>query len=285
MSPCTGYVPPVTEQLHGPDPTAGSDCAICTARAAIMFATCGSVNPSPDKIRAQAGLDVPNPPPDDFSTTIQEYARAVNAFDDEARREGYDGINAGVHERGRWDDLEPVLKDESKFVCVLVDYGVLNSREPAKSGDPGFNGSHAIGVFGYTPSTDTDDGTVKYRIWDSLCDGRRSEIPKGHTYWKASTLRDAADAYAGGGSGTATWCTTPRATVTDPTPEPEPPDPCATSRRADAEALLNEAKGALIGSGDRELVRLALWIWRMRGGNVEGLSLPVRSGVTPDDAP
>jgi hypothetical protein len=277
------YVPPLTEQLHGPDPTAGSDCAICCARMAIMFATCGKVYPSPDKIRAQSGLDEPDPP-GDYSTTITEYAKAVNAFDDEARDRGYpDGISAGVHERGAWDDLEPVLKAEEKWVTIFVDYGVLNSKEPGKSGDPGFDGSHAISVFGYTPASETQDGTHKYRIFDPLCDGRRSSIPKGPTYWKASTLRDAADAYAGGGSGTATWCTTPRSKASDPDPAPEPPDPCSTSYAADGRALLELVHEFLLHRQGYEARKLAAGVRRHQGDNPEGLSLPVHSGVTPDD--
>lgn len=279
---CDNYVPPLVEQLHGPDPTAGSDCAICCARMAIMFATCGQVNPSPDKIRKQAGLDKPDPPPDDYSTTMSEYVKAVNAFDDEARDRGYDGIGAGVHERARWDDLEPVLKDERKWVTMFVDYGVLNEREPAKSGDKGFDGAHAIGVFGYTPQSETSDGTVKYRVFDPLCDGRRAEVPKGPTFWKASTLKDAADAYAGGGSGTATWCTTPRSASTDPEP-PDPPDPCATDRDADRRALLQLVYEEFRDAGNQH--RLARWIRRVQGNNPEGLTLPVHSGVTPDDTP
>lgn len=280
---CNDYVPPLVEQLHGPDPTAGSDCAICCARMAIMFATCGTVNPSPDKIRKQSGLHVPDPPPDDYSTTMTEYARAVNAFDDEARDRGYEGIGAGVKERGAWSDLEPVLKDERKWVTLFVDYGVLNDREPAKSGDDNFRGAHAIGVFGYTPKSETNDETVKYRVFDPLCDGRNPDVPKGPTYWKAATLRDAADAYAGGGSGTATWCTTPRSALTDPEPEPEPPDPCATSHDADVRALLQLAYEHVRSLPTWEAHLLALWIRRVQGANAEGRGLPVHAGVTPDE--
>lgn len=281
---CNDYCPPHVEQLHGPDPTAGSDCAICCSRMAIMFATCGKVDPSPDKIRKQSGLDEPEPA-GDYSTTITEYAKAVNAFDDEARDRGYpDGIGAGVHERGQWDDLEPVLKDEQKWVTLFVDYGVLNNKEPSKSGDPNFNGSHAISVFGYTPASETSDGTHKYRVFDPLCDGRKSNIPKGPTYWKAATLRDAADAYAGGGSGTATWCTTPRSQPNS-NPEPEPPDPCSTSYAAEGRALLElvrEYVRTRAARGDVNAGRLADWIRRHQGDNPEGLALPVHSGVTPD---
>jgi hypothetical protein len=218
---CPDYSPPHVEQLHGPDPTAGSDCAICCARMALMFATCGKVNPSPEKIRAQANLDEPNPPPSDYSTTMTEYQRCLNAFDDEARDRGFGGITANVHERGRWDQLEPVLKAEDVWVTMFVKYSVLNQREPSKSGDPGFGGSHAIGVYGYKSKAETGDNTVKYRVFDPLCDGRRKEIPSGPTWWKASTLRDAADAYAGGGSGTATWCQTPRSKLEADTLNPE----------------------------------------------------------------
>ena len=206
----SGYVPPLVEQLHGPDPTCGSDCAICCARMALMFATSGKVNPSPDKIRKQAGLDKPDPPPSDYSTTMTEYQRALDSFDARARELGYDGITANKKERGRWTDLEPILKAATKWVTVFVNYGKLNDLEPGKSGDKNYRKAHAISVFGYKSKSETGDGTVKFKVYDPLCDGRKKSIPKGPTWWRASTLRDAADAYAGGGSGTATWCVTPR---------------------------------------------------------------------------
>lgn len=286
---CPDYCPPLVEQLHGPDPTAGSDCAIACARMALMFASCGHVDPSIDKIRAQAGLDRPDPPPDDYSTTMTEYRSAVLAFDDRFRELGYEGVKANATERGSWEDLEAKLKDEDRWVTTFVDYGTLNRLEPAKSGDTGFAGAHAIGVFGYQSKEQTADGSVKFRVFDPLCDGRRPDVPKGPTWWKASTLRDACDDYAGGGEGTATWCVTPRAVFTDPEPEPQPPDPCATSYQADRAAMLEELRqflGTIEASArDRAKIRdLANWIRRHQGSNREGRSLPVRSGVTPDDS-
>jgi len=209
VTDCATYRPPLVEQLHGPDPTCGSDCAICCARMALMFATCGKVNPSPDKIRAQSGLDKPNPPPSDFSTTIWEYQSAVLAFTDRARQAGFAGLTANVRQRAPWDDLQAIIKAQAKWVTVYVSYAVLNALEPAKSGDPGFGGAHAIGVLGYKSKSETGDGTVKFRVYDPLCDGRRKGIPKGPTWWRAATLRDAADAYASG-TANATWCVTPR---------------------------------------------------------------------------
>lgn len=280
------YIPPLTEQLHGPDPTAGSDCAICCARMAIMFATCGAVNPSPDKIRAQSGLDAPNPPPSDYSTTITEYAKAVNAFDDEAKGKGYEGIGAGVHERGSWEDqLAPLIRDEVKWATVFVDYGTVNDAIPGKTGDKNFRGAHAIGVFGYVPPDESGSGDPMVKVFDPLCDGRASNIPKGPVWWPMYVLREAADAYAGGGDGTATWCATPRSKLTEPDNPPEPPDPCATVQSSDRTALLNEAMVLLREKGSIPAARLALalWIWRMRGGNPEGLALPVHAGVKPDE--
>ena len=275
---CSDYCPPLTEQLHGPDPTAGSDCAIACARMALQFATCGRIDASIDKIRKQSGLDKPDPP-GDYSTTMTEYVKALNSFDARARELGYDGITANSVERGRWTDLEPKLKAEDRWATVFVDYGVVNDREPSKTGDKGFRGAHAVSVYGYKSKSETSDGTVKYRVFDPLCDGRRSDIPKGPVYWKASTLKDACDVYAGGGSGTATWCITPRSKST--APAPEPPDPCATSYEADARALFNEARDFLLATPFGEA--LAEVIRRHQGTNPEGLALPVHSGVTPDD--
>jgi hypothetical protein len=279
---CANYVPPLVEQLHGPDPTAGSDCAIACAAMAIRFATCEKVNPNIDKVREQSGLDEPNPPPDDYSTTMSEYAKAVNAFDGRAKEAGFsDGIGASVKERGPWDSgdsgLAPTIRAEEKWVTVFVDYGVLNDREPSKSGDKGFRGSHAVSVFGYTPKDETSDGTAKCKVFDPLCDGRRAEIPKGPTWWKMSTMQAAADAYAGGGSDNATWCVTPRSKSSDP--EPVPP-PCKTAYASDRAALLQLVYEQLReGEGGERLAEL---IREHQGDNPEGLELPVHSGVKPD---
>ncbi len=274
------YVPGLTEQLHGPDPTAGSDCAIACAKMAIRFATCGTLDPGMDAIRKQAGLDKPNPPPDDYSTTMSEYAKAVNAWDDEARDRGYDGIGTGVHERGSWEDqLAPAIRDETKWITTFVDYGVLNQREPGKSGDKNFMGSHAISVFGYKSADETDSGNPMVKVFDPLCDGRNNDTPDGPVWWQMSTLRDACDAYAGGGAGTATWCATPRSKLTDPEEPPEPVDPCSTAQASVNAAMLNEARARLSRLGMRPL---AEWIRREQGPNREGRDLRVHPGVKPD---
>lgn len=276
---CT-WIPPLVEQLHGPDPTAGSDCAIACAKMAIRFATCGTLDPGMDAIRAQAGLDKPNPPPDDYSTTIEEYSRAVEAWDDEARKRGYQGVTANVHERGSWQDqLAPLIREEVKWATVFVDYGVVNDREPSKTGDKNFNGAHAVGVFGWTSADDSRTGEAQVRIFDPLCDGRASNIPKGTTWWRMSTLRDAADAYAGGGSDTVTWAATPRSKYTDPEPEPEPPvDPCA-----DAVGAATSAR-TLVGAATF-LLRWALEdLERANGGNPDAEGIRIRPGVKPDSA-
>ena len=285
---CPNYVPPLVEQLHGPDPTAGSDCGIAVAKMAIRFATCGTLDPGMDALRAQSGLDEPNPPPSDYSLTVTEYARAVNAFDDEARKRGYDGIGTGVHERGSWEDqLAPAIRDELKWMGCIVDYGVVNDMVPGKTGDKGFNGNHFVGVFGFVPAEESGSGDPMVKVFDPLCDGRRSDIPKGPVWWPMYVLREAMDAYAGGGAGTATWCATPRSKLTDPDQPPDPPDSCDTVRSTDHLAFLNEAVRVLAEPGSVPSARLALalWIWRTRGGNLEGLSLPVHQGVKPDTAP
>jgi hypothetical protein len=278
---CTGYNPPHVEQLHGPDPTAGSDCAIAVAKMAIRFATCGVMDPGMDQLREDAGLDVPNPPPSDYSTTMSEYQRLINSQDERARDRGFEGLTANATERGRWNELEEILKAEKKWTAMFVQYSILNDREPSKSGDPNFDGAHAIGVYGYKSSSETDDGTVKFKVYDPLCDGRKASIPKGPTWWKAATLRDAADAYAGGGDGTATWCVTPRAESLVAA------EPDATWALTDARDLLCELRGWLrdnLPDNHRGAKLLFRDISEYLGGNREGLSLPVHSGVTPDDA-
>jgi hypothetical protein len=275
---CT-WIPPLVEQLHGPDPTSGSDCAIACAAMAIRFATCDAVNPGIDKVREMAGLDQPNPPPDDYSTTMTEYAKAVNAFDQRAYEAGYEGIAANVHEREPWEagdsGLAPAIRDESKWITVFVDYGVVNDREPDKTGDKDFGGSHAVSVFGYKSKAETDAGVPKVKVFDPLCDGRRSDIPKGPVWWQMSTLRDAADAYAGGGSGNATWCATPRSKLTAPTPPPDPaPEPCAEAMAA---RTLVGAAAALLAWALRELEAA-------NSGNPDAEGITIHSGVKPGDA-
>jgi hypothetical protein len=283
MMACS-YVPPLIEQLHGPDPTAGSDCAIACAKMAIRFATCGALDPGMDAIREQAGLDEPNPPPDDYSTTMSEYARALNAWDDEAKRAGYEGIGAGVHERESWEDqLAPLIRQEEKWSTVFVKYAIVNKYIPGKSGDKGFGGSHAIGVYGFAPADETDSGEPMVKVFDPLCDARAANIPQGPVWWPMWVLRDAAKGYTGGDDADAvTWCATPRSKLTDPPTEPEPPDPCGTAYASDVSAMLEEARERLLDTRDSRAIKLAAWIRRMQGPNREGVGIRVRPGVKPD---
>lgn len=283
---CEDYTPPHVEQLHGPDPTAGSDCAIAVAKMAIRFGTCGQLDPGMDAIREQAGLDTPNPPgSNDYSTTMDEYVRCLNSYDDEAQRAGFKGVSAMEHERGQWENddqgLAPTIRREEHWCCVFVDYGVVQDREPAKTGDKSFRGAHAVGVYGFKSADETDDGKAKCKVYDPLNDGRRDEIPKGPVWWLMSTMRDAADAYAGGGEGTATWTATGRSERQDDAPEPEPPDPCAQAMTASRE-LLGEARSWLYahrgGAADELFDRISDYL----GGNREGLGITVHSGVKPD---
>src|SRR5262245_22437517 len=282
------YIPPVITQLcttdgkKRPDPTAGSDCAMSAAAEAIRFATNGKVNPSIDDVRKRSGLDKPNPPPNDYSTTATEYAMAVNSFDQRATEAGYDGIGAGVHERGSWDDLVKVIKGEQKWVTILVSYAELNDREPSKSGDRNFRGAHAIGVFGFKTDQETGDGTAKAKVWDSLCDGRPlpggGKAPDGNTWWKMSTLKAAADRYAKDAKdGLVTWITTPRSKPLTPPVPPEPP-PCE-ELLARAYDLLGAAVPLLRSSKDAR--SLAAEILDFLPDTSDASATPVKPGVKP----
>lgn len=260
-----------------PDPTSGSDCGMAQAKGAIRFATCNKVSPSIEEIRKQSGLDEPNPPPDDYSTTVTELAKAINAFDDEATDRGFKGINAGVHERHVYSDLVEAIKREDTYLILFVDYGVLNDREPGKSGDKNFDGSHVVGVYGFKTDQETGDGTAKAKVFDSLCDGRKSGVPKGPTWWKMSTIKSATDAYTGGPSGTATWISIPRSERTDePDPEPVPP-PCS-DQLAVAYDLLGEAVGYL-QHGNRDERDLRKRILNFLPDTSEAATITVKPGV------
>lgn len=262
-----------------PDPTAGSDCALACAKMAIRFGTCNHVSPSIETIRKQAGLDKPDPPPDDFSTTATEYARAVNAFDDEAQAKGFVGLNAGVHERQDTSGLWDVVQEAKKWVTVLIDYGVVNDLEPKKSGDKNFRGSHAVGVFGFKPKAQSSNGRHKVKVFDPLADGRASNIPSGPQWWDWTTLEQAADHYAKEeNDGLVTWITTPRADRVQEPPDPEP-EPCE-----DQVAVLQDVLGETLGVIDgvlSELRAIRSTIEDALPDRSAARTTRVRSGVKP----
>lgn len=59
-------------------------------------------------------------------------------------------------------------------VQLAIDYGVLND-ELRRTGDPNFRGGHSVLVYGQRRR----QGVVEWRLFDSLDDKRRSNIPQG----------------------------------------------------------------------------------------------------------
>ena len=225
---CPDYVPAPHRAAARARPDRGIGLRDCCAAMAIRFATCGEVDPIDRQgPRACRGSTSPTPRPTTTAPRSASTRRRSTRSTTRAREAGLpDGIGANVNERGRWDsDLELALLTgtrRSGSPC-FVDYGVLNDREPSKSGDKGSGAAHAISVFGYKSArTRPTTAPSSSRSAIPCATGGDPEIPKGPTWWKMSTLQAAADAYAGGGSGTATWCITPRSKASNPDPSPRP---------------------------------------------------------------
>jgi len=79
-----------------------------------------------------------------------------------------------------------------RVVCIAIDYGVFN-KKMSKTGDPNFTGGHGIAVLG---EKKWNDGTIVWRLYDSLDDNRRNSIPQGPRWVPRYKVLKAAEAWA-----------------------------------------------------------------------------------------
>ena len=234
------YSPKFQKQLDG-SPTASSDCGVRSASMGIDWATDGAKVPNVADFRRRAGTvgDKPN-----TTATLQ---KGVQSYDTAAETNGYKPLKATRKLQAPHSELDS-LAGAGRWLTLSIDYGVVNDRRPDLSGDRAFRGGHSVGLLGRR----VFNGTVEYKIWDPLADGRRDGIPKGPKWWPRTLVQKATEKFAqksGAWTGLLQINSNP---VEDPTP-PEPPEPPKPPKPTPEEVIarltkeLNEANGRIDG--------------------------------------
>lgn len=170
------YWPRHRTQLWRPV-TGRVDCGPRSWQHAIDHATRGQDVPGIDRIRLLGRVPGPQ------MTNVFDGSLVFDRLDLRARRV----VN------GDWDELTTALR-RGAGVVLCISYGVLNDRNPWRSGDPNFRGGHSIYLQGIHRSRDR---RLRTRSFDSLYDGRRAGIPEGPQWCRVGMLRAAAEAFAG----------------------------------------------------------------------------------------
>ena len=164
------YQPKLQAQLNG-SRTAGEDCVVRASSTGVDWATKGAKVPAVSDFRKRAR---------NASTGLntEEAHRGLRSYDTPAELGGFSDIVAHRYLRQPKAELRERVK-AGRFVVLWMSYAVLNDTRPNLSGDPRFRGAHAIGVLGQR----VREGTVEWRVWDSLADGRRKGIAEGPDWW------------------------------------------------------------------------------------------------------
>lgn len=170
------YRPKHRTQLWRPE-TGRVDCGPRTWQHAIDVATRSHDVPGIDRVRALAGVSGPQ------TTNVYDADRAFERLHLRYARK----VNAA------WDLAVQALRD-GKGLHLCVAYGVINDRQPSRSGDRAFRGGHSIYV---QELRRTRTGQRIVLSFDSLYDGRRREIPDGPQWVRLGVLGDACEAFAG----------------------------------------------------------------------------------------
>ena len=163
-------------QLWRPE-TGQFDCGPRTWQHGIDFARRSHDVPGIDRLRQWAG---------------QPGAQTTNVYDADRVFERM-GLKYARKVNAEWDVAVQALKS-GKGLHLCVAYGVMTDLQRAKSGDKQFRGGHSIWV---QEIRRTREGRRIVLDFDSLFDGRRSNIPEGPQWLRLSTLRAACAAFAG----------------------------------------------------------------------------------------
>jgi hypothetical protein len=187
--------PELIKQLDG-SADAGANCGMAAAAMAVNFATQGARKPTPTMMRKRAGA--PSGPGRATNTANQE--RAVESFDGKGEHSGNSDSTGGreplkYHRKlGQpWKVLQDALDTGTKVVNVQIDYDVVNSKWPSKSGDKNYTGDHSITLFG---RRQTKTGMWELRSYDPLYDGRKAGVPKGPQWLPEWVIKMAAEKFA-----------------------------------------------------------------------------------------
>lgn len=154
------FIPPHQKQLGRP--TGSTACGPVSISVGIHAITRGDIKPGIQDIRARMGKA-------DGPTNVWDAERAVTSYKHGGKPLTYRKVF----------DIEKVKTavKNGRPVQIAVDYGMWNKRMQT-TGSPTFIGGHSLLVYGQKR---WKDGTVVWRVYDSLEDARRPGIPKG---WK-----------------------------------------------------------------------------------------------------
>lgn len=151
-------VPRVRPQLQSGLETEGNNCAFETVRGLVEWATNGGTVPGIRAMRRYLGV------PSSGIDCLQA-KRLYNNY----------GLTASFVRN--FSVVEQALMD-GKAVHAAISYKALNADVPELSGDPGFDGGHAVGLFLREHVLQGDTGPWWCMLLDPLADGRRSNIAK-----------------------------------------------------------------------------------------------------------
>jgi hypothetical protein len=178
------YWPKLQPQLDG-SKTAGEDCGPRAASTGVDWATEGAKVPTIADFRRRAGRPTGD-------TNTEQLTKALVSYDTRSETNGRTDIKA----YRKVMQPKSVLRDAitgGKYAVVQMDYGELNDRRPDLTGDPRFRGMHSIGVVGQR----VREGSVEWRVYDSLADGRRAGIEKGPDWWPRWLVETTAEGFTG----------------------------------------------------------------------------------------
>ena len=167
-----------------PGATRGSkDCNVRAFQHAFGFLTKDKFVPYVDNIRIRMGRPGPT------GTTLWNSQKAAATYDAALAKVGRKPIRVYLKftKKALIADVQA-----GRVACIAIDYGQFN-KNMNKTGDPNFKGGHGIMVLG---EKRWNDGTLVWRLYDSLDDNRRNSIPQGPRWVPRYKVLAAAQAWA-----------------------------------------------------------------------------------------
>ena len=159
------------------------DCNVRAFQHGFDYLTRGRFIPWVESIRVRMGRPGPT------GTNLWDSQQAALTYDDALARRGRNPIRVFLKFTKR--AVKQAIRDK-RIVVLAVDYGEWN-RRMGKTGDPNYDGGHAIAVLG---EKQWSDGTIVWRVYDSLEDNRRDAIPQGPKWRPRWKVLKAAEAWA-----------------------------------------------------------------------------------------
>lgn len=177
------YVPKLQPQLNNGSKTGGEDCGPRSSCMGADWATEGALlTPIPEfrrRARRPAG-----------DTNTEQLTNALRSYDTPKETNGRTDIQAFRKLRQPKSTLREAITD-GKYVVVQMSYAVLQRIAPGWDACPTFHGMHSIGVMGQR----VREGSVQWRVFDPLADGRRKGIPTGPDWWPRWVVEGVAEGF------------------------------------------------------------------------------------------